>query len=351
MKLVGLSYREAEWRLDIATFQSVNLLVGKNASGKSRSVAAIVKMAGFLSDKVKLQDNRSMYGALVFLTKNNTLLAYSFTWEKGCIIQEELRYDSQEPIISRDVDSAMIMGERINPPQDKLIAHIRRDVERYPEIEQIMLWASNVVSISFTSLGELIDPFVKLPMANSYELTQLVQTLTEESKREFYSLASKVGYNITDVTVVENYPVVLYREEGIQRQLMNVDLSTGMNRALTILLYMVYFRQIGCPALLVVDDLCEGLDYDRSIRLGKEVYSFCEENNIQLLATSNDAFLMDVVDINYWSVLLREGTNVKVLNRTNHQALFDDFKFTGLSNFDFFSSDYIPNYLNKHPEV
>lgn len=351
MKLSGLSYYETDWKLDITTFHSVNLLVGKNASGKSRTIAAIVKMAGFLADKVKLRDSDVMYGTLVFQIESNSVLGYSFAWEKGRIIKEELCYHQEKPIISRDADSAIIKGESINPPQDKLVAHIRRDVQRYPEIEQIMLWASNVVSISFTSLGEPIDPYMKLPMANDYELTKLVLSLTDESKQEFYSLASRVGYNITEVSAVENYPVVLYREEGVLRRLMNVDLSTGMNRALTILLYMVYFRQMGCPALLVVDDLCEGLDYDRSVRLGKEVYSFCEKNNIQLLATSNDAFLMDVVDINNWSVLLREGTNVKVLNRATHQTLFDDFKFTGLSNFDFFSSDYIPNYLSKHPEV
>lgn len=351
MKLIGLSYQEDEWNLDFATFESVNLLVGKNANGKSRSVSAIVKMAGFLSEKVKLREYENMVGVLVFRTDSDDILAYSFTWRNGRIVDEELRSNHSGMIISRDVESAIIKGEKINPPTDKLIAHIRRDVELYPEIEQIVHWASNVVSVSFTSLGDWYSVRSALPMSNNYDVTNIVKTLTDDSKKEFYSLATKIGYNITKVSILENVSVVLYKERGVRRLLVSSELSTGMNRALTILLYMVYFRQMGCPALLVVDDLCEGLDYDRSIRLGKEVYSFCEENNIQLLATSNDAFLMDVVNINYWSVLLREGTNVKVLCRATHQALFDDFKFTGLSNFDFFSSDYIPNYLSKHPEI
>ena len=98
------------------------------------------------------------------------------------------------------------------------------------------------------------------------------------------------------------------------------------------------------PSTLLIDDLCEGLDYERSTKLGKLVFEYCEKNNIQLIASSNDSFLMDVVDLKYWNILQRDETKVVAINKTNNPELFENFKFTGLSNFDLFSSDFI----NRH---
>jgi hypothetical protein len=91
----------------------------------------------------------------------------------------------------------------------------------------------------------------------------------------------------------------------------------------------------------VIDDLCEGLDYARATKLGKLVYSLCQDSEIQLVATSNDNSLMEVVDIEDWNILQREGKVVSTINAQSHPALFEKFPFTGLSNFDFFSSDFI----------
>ena len=99
--------------------------------------------------------------------------------------------------------------------------------------------------------------------------------------------------------------------------------------------------------MLLIDDMGEGLDYRRSIDLGKMIFEDCEKNALQLIASSNDAFLMDVVDIANWQVLRRNGSKVRTINQVTHPDLFRDFRMTGLSNFDFFSSDFIDSHLNK----
>jgi hypothetical protein len=90
----------------------------------------------------------------------------------------------------------------------------------------------------------------------------------------------------------------------------------------------------------VIDDICEGLDYERSTQLGKLVFEKLTKNNIQAIVTSNDSFLMNVIDIKYWNVLRREGNTIKALNYQNNREQFDKFRMTGLSNFDFFTSKY-----------
>ncbi len=58
-------------------------------------------------------------------------------------------------------------------------------------------------------------------------------------------------------------------------------------------------------------------------------------------------FLMDVVDIAHWNVLQRNGNLVTALNIKNQPELFEKFRYTGLSNFDFFASDYISQTIAK----
>ena len=52
--------------------------------------------------------------------------------------------------------------------------------------------------------------------------------------------------------------------------------------------------------------------------------------------STNDKFVMNHVPLDEWTVLHRSGSVVHVRNHENSQAAFDDFKFTGLSNFSFF---------------
>ena len=65
------------------------------------------------------------------------------------------------------------------------------------------------------------------------------------------------------------------------------------------------------------------------------------------MASSNDSFLMDVVDLKYWNILHRNNNKVEVINKEQHPDMFDRFEMTGLNNFDLFSSDFIARHINS----
>ncbi|MBR5084097.1 MAG: ATP-binding protein, partial [Prevotella sp.] len=132
-------------------------------------------------------------------------------------------------------------------------------------------------------------------------------------------------------------------ESGINMPLRPFDLSNGMFRVFCVLLYMLYSSTLSEARCLVIDDMGEGLDYMRSTKLGKIMYEYCERNHIQLIATSNDCFLMDAVDLQYWNILQREGNRVYSINASNSPVLFEKFQRTGLSNFDILSSNFLAN--------
>lgn len=102
--------------------------------------------------------------------------------------------------------------------------------------------------------------------------------------------------------------------------------------------------------MLLIDDLGEGLDYSRVIHLGRKVFEVCEQENLQLIASSNESFLMDVVDISKWQIVRRKNSKLSVINQNNMPKLFDEFRMTGLSNFDLFSSDFIGNFIARSAE-
>ena len=111
---------------------------------------------------------------------------------------------------------------------------------------------------------------------------------------------------------------------------------------------MQYIKKGNQLSLLLLDDVGEGLDYSRSIHFGKMIFDTCDASKLQLIASSNDAFLMDVVDISHWQVLRRKASKVSVINQSNNTKLFNEFRLTGLSNFDLFSSDFRAYCLSRH---
>lgn len=88
---------------------------------------------------------------------------------------------------------------------------------------------------------------------------------------------------------------------------------------------------------MVIDDLGEGLDYERSTKITKLLFEKIKEARLQLIVTSNDRFLINAVDIKYLNLLERSAHVVTSYNYNNSKEKFEEFEFAGLNNFDFFA--------------
>ena len=64
------------------------------------------------------------------------------------------------------------------------------------------------------------------------------------------------------------------------------------------------------------------------------------KSGIQLIMSTNDSFIMNAVDIENWAVIMREGNKISLYNYENSREIFEEFKFTGLNNFDFYASEF-----------
>lgn len=349
MILTQFSYIETGWKImDWIPLQAVNLLVGKNSVGKSKTIRSLGYTMAFL-----LQQNDVLYenfGAFLAFQDNGKTINYSFSCSKGEITYENLSVN-EETYLQRDKNTATLHQEAINPPANKLILHVRRDTVQYPYIEKIMSWAEQAYGLSFNEMDVAGDnSTTSYILGQQQDLYTQFKSLPQAAVNHIISEAQNLGYPITKIktlTVGDTFKKIIFHEEGVDSILIDRFLSKGMFRTLYLLIYIEYLSRQASPSLLLIDDLCEGLDYERSTKLGKLLFDFCLEHNIQLIASSNDTFLMDVVDLKYWNILQREGSRISSINIQSNPELFESFRFTGLSNFDFISSDYIQRHLSK----
>ncbi len=116
-------------------------------------------------------------------------------------------------------------------------------------------------------------------------------------------------------------------------------MSQGMWRVLSLLVHVNYSRLANPGACVIIDDIGEGLDFDRSCRLIDLLRRKANQSEIQLVMSTNDKFVMNQVPLEEWSVLQRTRNHVSVKNYQNARAEFESFKFTGLSNFSFLEFD------------
>lgn len=350
MILTRFAYTESTWAIKgEMPLQPVNLLVGRNSVGKSKVIRSIGKIVSYLRQQKELSHHETVRVTLTF-SDGDEEIVYSFSSENGTVTSETLSVN-HATYLERGSESAIIQGESINPPANKLVLQVRRDTVQYPYIEKIMSWAEQACGFSFNEIdiagdnGTSFNIFGVQP-----ELYSMVKSLPEASIQHIIEEANGLGYRIDRIQPLEFESMklkwVIFHEEGVVVPIMDNSMSKGMFRALYLLIYAEYLSQQGYPSLLVIDDFCEGLDYERSTLLGKLLFDFCMEHHIQLIASSNDTFLMDVVDLDYWNILQRNGSEVYSVNNKEYPDLFNDFRFTGLSNFDFFATDYIQRHLS-----
>ena len=342
MILSKFSYKQASgWRLEELSLNHQNLIVGLNSVGKSRTVSAIGHVASFIKGDMDAAGDFSC----ALLLENGNRLEYSFEVVGGQVLAEVLKKNGN-PLIQREQFSAKMYDNMVSPPESKLLIQVRRDTKLYPEIEEIIQWAEHTSLFVFSNITTAPNSLSPYTISDEPRLPVMFSKISVDQRGQLISYLRELGYNIDNIVEYERSSgakSLHIFESGIKMPLRPFDLSNGMFRVFCVLLYMLYSSTLSEARCLVIDDMGEGLDYMRSTKLGKIMYEYCERNHIQLIATSNDCFLMDAVDLQHWNILQREGNRVYSINASNSPVLFEKFQRTGLSNFDILSSNFLAN--------
>lgn len=374
MSIISLSYSEYEneskhWEVDEATFSNVNLVVGKNSTGKSRLLALIHSLSRLLAGKQTPFDSGKFQAVLMI---NGCKFEYMIHCNTQQVIGESLKVDGNVKFARDENGHGTIWYEKQNAslefklPHNALVAVNKRDEIQHPYLIELSKWAQGVSLYFFGSefgknrvlnISEA-ESFFSNPNIEKYDdSNNLVVAYSAAYIKYGYAFDNaiitgmkKLGYSLSEVGCenlqsLTNLPVAVVGMFTVESELgfknPQMHMSQGMFRALALTIHLNIAAFSKDKNLILIDDIGEGLDFERSVAIINLLIEKAEENDLQVVMTTNDRFVMNNVPLEYWVVLKRNAGVVNVFNIRNSERQFREFKFIGLNNFDFFASDYL----------
>jgi ABC-type multidrug transport system ATPase subunit len=382
MYLRKFSFREnagqkIEWLIDQVSLGETTLMVGKNSSGKTRTLNALSDLVNMIRGRSNSATGPVIYELL--FRNGGDFLKYELEYDKETIKKERLHV-GEELVLDRGLGGKGKIKYESTPgaiflnfeiPHDKLACFAKRDRLQHPFIEIIYGWAVSLRRFDFSAdLGKS-----RYALKSSYESKEVdwsdtanslvpVIAVAVEEYPEFRDLVladmQKIGYELVDFGIIhfserfsntsEDRYAVYTTETGLEKQVTQRDMSQGMFRAFSVLLQINYYILCKHKGLIIIDDIGEGLDFSRAKQLVQVLISRARDSGIQLIMSTNDSFIMNAVDIENWAVIMREGHKISLYNYENSKEIFEEFKFTGLNNFDFYASEFFKSGFSEEPE-
>lgn len=372
MLLQTFSFREnagqkIEWLIDNVSLGEINLIVGKNSSGKTRTLNALTDLVDMLLGKGTNATGPVSY-ELQFRNKDS-VMKYELAYDTETVRVERL-FVKDELVLERSTGGSGRIKYESTPgsiflgfeiPHDQLACYAKRDRLQHPFIEIIHDWAISLRRFDFS--GDLGKTRYALKSASeekgidwSITNNSLVPVLTiahdkyPQFHKQIIDDMQLISYELEDFGIIhftERYGssgqdryAVYTTEAGLEKQVTQRDMSQGMFRAFSVLTQLNYYIYCGYKGMVIIDDIGEGLDFSRAKQLVQVLISKAEMAGIQLIMSTNDSFIMNAVDIQNWAVIMREGNKISLFNYENSKDIFEEFKFTGLNNFDFYASEF-----------
>ncbi len=372
MYLRKFSFREnagqnIEWLIDNVSLGEINLVVGKNSSGKTRTLNALSDLVNMLMGRGTAATGPVSYELL--FKNSDDFMKYELAYDLETIRMERL-YVGEEMVLERGTEGTGIVKYEATPgsmflefeiPHDQLACYAKRDRLQHPFIEIIHGWAISLRRFNFSGdLGK-----TRYALKSSFDSKEVewtdttaslvpVITLAEEEYPQFHELVLKdmfqIGYELEEFGVInfserfsgssQDRYAVYTTEKGLEKQVTQRDMSQGMFRAFSVLVQVDYYILCGNKGFVIIDDIGEGLDFSRAKQLVQVLIAKAKEAKIQLIMSTNDSFIMNAVDIENWAIIMREGHKISLYNYENSKEIFEEFKFTGLNNFDFYASEF-----------
>lgn len=363
IKYIRLRGKSKEWAIegqdgDLVHFGNINLIVGKNAAGKSRTLAIIRDIASLLTGSHKLAETvySSAEYQLVFKEKT-TVYEYSFSYENKEITNELLTVNGENELDRKNnlLYSNTSQKQEHFDFDSKQLSTSNGAVSVNSSLKELFEWGESLKNAAFTNQIEksyLLDDLSKLDDEISSHIKEPILLLStfwkgkqlfgDEFLNQIRKHMNTLGYPIQMVDILEssNGYGFYVKEEELDDVTSQIEMSQGMFRALSFIILLNYALMSNMSVCVLVDDLGEGLDFDRSKILIDLLVKNLNKSNLQIFITTNDRYIMNKIPLKYWSVLKRYPKKSVFYNYYNSKKIFDDFKYTGLSNFDFLATDF-----------
>src|SRR5262249_16998862 len=158
VRLISVKYFERlghpkEWTLDGLSLGPINLVVGKNATGKTRTLNVIWTLAKMLVAEPKFRSLNAGYDLL--FDNDGQVLRYVLHIENGKVTRERVESGGGQLLVRGPGGEGEILTieerrkMRFRPPENELAVVARRDSLQHPFLEPLHEWAAGVRHYTF----------------------------------------------------------------------------------------------------------------------------------------------------------------------------------------------------------
>lgn len=372
--LLKLSYLDFEgepneWQLEPIDFGIQNLVVGRNSTGKSRLVNVTSGLLAILAG-TRGTDTLQTGRYCAELKIDEIEYKYEIDLSQNFVKSERLIVNGVERLTREQSGKGKIYYEaeetdlKFEVEPSAIAVQTKRDRLQHPYILALSEWAASSTLFGFgrpvkNQLAMQTTLTAETPDAPStFDPHDVLRTYIKGYRRFGDSFdhaivedLRAIGFQISEVhaTVMEprflapapSSPVLTLavHEEGLAAPVNQISMSDGMFRSLALTINLNWLIFTSTRGMLLVDDLGEGLDYERACHAIELTMRRAKEHRIQVVVTSNDRFVMNAVPLDSWILLTRSANKVRGQTSRNSPELFENFEYTGLSNFDFFATN------------
>jgi energy-coupling factor transporter ATP-binding protein EcfA2 len=356
------------WALKELSLEKINLLVGKNATGKTNTITKITWLGNMLAGlQPQLLNSGNYYAEFA---DADDVYKYHLGISMQNVVFEELKINDDEKLCRSNDGIGEIYADELKRkikfqlPSNQLVVVSRRDTIQHPYLKKLSDWADGMRMYPFgSSLGKesgfstininqlVVDLRDPNQVAGAYAKGE--QEFGQDFRKMIVSYMKRLDYDLINIGVAPDPNIILpiptggrinmiyISEKGNTAVLWQPDISQGMFRALSLIILVTYNILKKLPTTILIDDIGEGLDFGRSTKLIKLLMDIANDTNLQLIMSTNDRFIMNNVPLEYWQVIQRKGGECQVFNYHNSKEKFDEFEYTGLNNFDFLRTDFL----------
>jgi hypothetical protein len=355
---------ERAWKAVVDLGQTT-LIVGRNATGKSKVLFSIRHLAQMIANRQRFDDAHFK----VSFDDSAAPVDYEVHIDNGVVRSESLQV-AAETVLTRSEDGqgtikasdAGVKKLAFQIRTHELAVVAKRDAKQHPFLEPLHVWAESLRFYRFNDFQKMAFGFFLQGAGGPPDPSDYRQSvglffdgskkLGEPFKAAIVEDMKRIGYPIDDVKLDELEEVkidppigpkpmgLIVKETDLRCSTSQIAMSDGMFRALALIVHAAYAELASVPACMVIDDIGEGLDYERSTALIKLLMERANRSTIQLVMSTNDRFAMNAVPLDVWCGLRRTADGVETVTKKSHPEVFEQFALTGLNNFDFFKMDY-----------
>jgi hypothetical protein len=168
-------------------------------------------------------------------------------------------------------------------------------------------------------------------------------------KNEFLTDINKILplLDIKDINIPYN-TMLLDFINSKNKRIINTVLSKGEFKIISFIIKLNSYLYKYNNRIIVIDDFCDGLDFEKAKLLTDLILEKSKENTIQFILSTNDRFVMNKIPLENITIAHNENGNISYYDYQNSKEIFDDFKYTGLNNFDILSTQfYLEGFLDN----